>query len=96
MNKATVVRELTCEDQDPRVKQLLVKLEPPYKGFEYAVVSASSKAQNMFGTRSEVMVFPSTEDGTILDWRGLAECGNTLEHAVPLMDMGYSLRKLKT
>jgi len=93
MNKATVVRELTCEDQDPRVKQLLVKLEPPYKGFEYAVVSASSKAMHMCGTRSEVMVFPALEDGTISSWIELAECGNTLEHARPLMDMGYLLRR---
>ena len=93
MNKATVVRELTCEDQDPRVKQLLVKLEPPYKGFEYAVVSASSKALHMWGTRSEVMVFPALETGMVLHHYPLAECGNTLEHARPLMDMGYSLRK---
>lgn len=93
MNKATVVRELTCEDQDPRVKQLLVKLKPPYKGFEYAVVSASSKALHMSGTRCEVLVFPAMEDGTILDWMELAGCRDTLEHALPLMDMGYSLHK---
>jgi len=95
MNKATVVRELTCEDQDPRVKQLLVKLSPPYEGFEYAVVSASSKAHHMFGTRSEVMVFGATERGDIHYPAVLAESANTLEHARPLMDMGYSLRMVQ-
>ncbi len=93
MNKATVVRELTCEDQDPRVKQLLVKLEPPHKGFEYAVVSASSKALHMSGTRCEVMVFGATKSGDIYHEAVLAEKANTLEHSWPLMDMGYSLRK---
>jgi len=46
----------------------------------------------MCGTRSEVMVFPALEDGTISSWIELAESANTLEHARPLMDMGYSLR----
>lgn len=92
MNKAVVIRELTCEDQDPRVNQLLVRLEPPYEGFEYAIVSASSKAFNMWGTRPEVMVFGATEDGSIYYEAVLAESPNTLEHAQPLMDMGYSLR----
>ena len=90
MNKATVVRELTCEDQDPRVKQLLVKLSPPYHGHKYVVVSASNKP---FLSKPEVLVFPAMEDGTILDWMELAGCRGTLEHARPLMDMGYSLRK---
>ena len=87
MNRATVVRELS---PDPCVKQLLVKLEPPYEGHEYVVASASNKP---FLSRPEVLVFPAMEDGTILDWMELAGCRDTLEHALPLMDMGYSLHK---
>jgi len=66
---------------------LLYKLSDPINESTNVIVSAASSS--IGGKRATI--FPSDEEGNILSWKSLAEAKDTLDHEVPLVNLGYEV-----